>query len=351
MDTLKISRKRLRDDNLYKKSLMKNQIVEKIHEPIISDIKRNSIQPIKYPDLMKFYKQHQSTFWTSEEIDYTQDIKDWNKLTDGERHYVEMILAFFAASDLIVNKHIMTNFIDKIKYLELELYYTFQAMMENIHSETYAQQIEVLIQDENRKDELRNAVNTISTVQRKSEWAYKYINDNIHDETEAFVRRLIAFSVVEGVFFSGSFCAIFWFKKRNLLPGLCFANELISRDEGLHRDVACHIYRHHIVNKLPESEVISIVSDGVKIEQDFVRDSLPVDLIGMDGKKMCEYIEYVADHLLQNLGLPKYYNTSNPFEWMAMISMETKTNFFEGRVSQYSKADVSEDVVFNDNDF
>ena len=319
------------------------------YEPIIHSEKRDVVYPIIHKDLWDFYERHESTFWTRREIDYTDDQKHWiTHLSEDDRHYIETVLAFFAASDLIVNKHIMTNFLDKIKYLELDMYYTFQAAMENIHSQVYADQLDACIKDPIRKERAQNAIRTIPTVQRKAEWAMHYINDNIHDETEAFVRRLVAFSVIEGVFFSGSFCAIFWFKKRGLMPGLCFANELISRDEGLHRDVACHIYRNHIQNKLPESEVVNIVKDGVEIEKEFIRDSLPVRLIGMDSAQMCQYIEYVADHLLTNLIGKKIYNVKNPFDWMTLISMEVKTNFFEGRVSQYSKADMTGDVDFTE---
>ena len=346
------SRKRTKSENKPIMPIKKIKLVEsEKYEPIIHSEKRESFQPIVHTDLWEFYEKHESTFWTRREIDYTEDLKDWNKLTSDEKYYIETVLAFFASSDLIVNNHIMTNFLNKIQYLELEMYYTFQAMMENIHSQTYADQIEALIRDPVRKDEVRNAVNTIDTVRKKAEWANKYINDTVHGEIEAFVRRLVAFSVVEGIFFSGSFCAIFWFKKRGLLPGLCFANELISRDEGLHRDVACYIYKNHIVHKLPESEVIDIVTDGVKIEHEFIKESLPVRLIGMDSDQMCKYIEYVADHLLVNLIGKKHYKTKNPFDWMSLISMQVKTNFFEGRVSQYSKADVTGEVDFDTEDF
>ena len=258
-----------------------------------------------------------------------------------------MVLGFFAGSDFIVNEHISTDFADKMKYLELNFYYDFQKMIENIHSNTYADLINTLVKDNNRKEELQRAVIEIPAVKKKAEWAKNYIYKNSGDEVETFVRRLIAFSCFEGIFFSGSFCAIFWLKKRGLMPGLTFSNELISRDEGLHRDVACHLYKNHIVNKLEESEVINIVKDAVEIEQEFVCDSLPVNLIGMNSGLMCQYIEYVADHLLINLIGRRHFNKENPFDWMSLISLENKQNFFERRVSNYSKGEVGE-INFDD---
>lgn len=308
-------------------------------EPLIHSEERISLYPIVHEDLWKFYKRHISTFWTPEEISYSEDMADWNKLSSPEKYFIEMVLAFFASSDFIVNQHIETNFADKIKYIELKMYYNFQAMIEDIHSTTYADLINTYVSDETRKKELTHAVQTIPAVKKKADWARKYIYANGDDEVDMFVRRLIVFSVVEGVFFSGSFCAIFWLKKRGILPGLTFSNELISRDEGLHRDVACHIYREHIVNKLSEDELIRIVVEGVDIEKEFVSSSLRVDLIGINSKLMTKYIEYVADHLLVGLIGRKHYNTPNPFDWMTLMSLDVKTNFFEGRVSQYSKAE------------
>lgn len=336
-----IANKRKIEDIVPKKLDQKNSRYKKF-EPIIHSQQRLSLYPLEFPDIFKFYKNHESTFWTSGEIDYSEDIKHWETLSNDEKHYVEMVLGFFAGSDFIVNEHIATNFVDKMKYLELNFYYDFQKMIENIHSNTYADLINTLVKDMKRKAELQEAVVKIPAVQKKAEWAKNYIYKNTGDEVETFVRRLIAFSCVEGIFFSGSFCAIFWLKKRGLMPGLTFSNELISRDEGLHRDVACYLYKNHIVHKLDESEVINIVRDAVKIEQEFVSDSLPVNLIGMNSNLMCQYIEYVADHLLTNLIGYRYFNKKNPFDWMTLISLENKQNFFEGRVSNYSKGEVGE---------
>jgi ribonucleoside-diphosphate reductase beta chain len=320
----------------------KRDVENKKFEPIIHSKPRISLYPIEFPDIFKFYKNHESTFWTAGEIDYSEDTKHWDKLTNDEKYYIEMVLGFFAGSDFIVNEHIATNFVDKMKYLELNFYYDFQKMIENIHSNTYADLINTLVKNTKRKLELQEAVIKIPAVQKKAEWAKNYIYKNTGDEVETFVRRLIAFACVEGIFFSGSFCAIFWLKKRGLMPGLTFSNELISRDEGLHRDVACHIYKNHIIHKLEEKEVINIIRDAVKIEQEFVSDSLPVNLIGMNSELMCQYIEYVADHLLVNLIGYRSFNKENPFDWMALISLENKQNFFEGRVSNYSKGEIGE---------
>lgn len=316
---------------------MNNDIV-KLYEPIIHDKERVNFYPIKEKNIMDFYNLHRSSFWTEQEIDMTDDIKDWNSLSDDERYYIEMVLSFFASSDFIVNEHLHSNFISRITLPELQIYYRFQAMMEDIHSLTYSNMINALVSNEDRKNELFSAIENIPVVSKKAEWARKYIIET-DNEVEDFVNRLIAFSVVEGVFFSGSFCAIFWLKKRGIMNGFTNSNELISRDEGLHRDVACYIYKNLIVNKKTKKQVIDIVKDGVEIEKEFVTESLPVDLIGMNSKLMCKYIEYVADHLLYNLIGEKYYNTENPFEWMNLISMEEKTNFFEIRPTAYSRSD------------
>lgn len=341
-----------------------------LNEPIIHDEQRYDINEIKYNDLWDFYKKHESTFWTPAEIDYADDIKDWQQLSDNERQYIETILAFFAGSDFIVNEHLSTNFIDKIKFVELQMYYRFQAMIEDIHSRTYADLIRNYVKDKKRQYILFNMLNkneenniekfidvkdkeiwdkSKKSILDKSNWAKKYIYKKSYDkdsEVDAFVRRLIVFSVVEGIFFSGSFCSIFWLKKRGMLKGLTYSNELISRDEGLHRDVACHIYKNYIVNKLDELEVINIIKDGVDLEKEFVSNALPVDLIGMNSKLMCQYIEYVADHLLINLIGKRYYYTENPFPWMTLISLESKGNFFETRVNAYAKAEIGE-ITFN----
>lgn len=321
-------------------------------EPLLSEIPRNALYPLRYPDLWDIYNKHKSTFWTAEEVDLSEDVKDWEKLNTNEQFYLEMVLGFFAISDFIVNEHLATNFIDRIKVRELQMYYDFQKMMENIHSTTYADLINTYVKDENRKIELFNASENFPCIKKKADWARKYIcgTENVYsneeDDVRRWVTRLVVFSAVEGIFFSGSFCAIFWMKKRGMLPGLTFANELISRDEGIHRDMACYIYKNHIVNKLPKEVVIDIVKDAVKIEQEFVVDSLPVDLIGMNSRLMCQYIEYVADHLLLNMIGERVYNTENPFEWMVLISLENKANFFEKKVTNYAKAEVKE-ISFN----
>jgi len=310
-----------------------------------------ALYPIENQNIWKFYKNHISTFWTAEEVDLAEDVIDWNnKLTDQERYYLEMILGFFAMSDFIVNENLAKNFISQITTKELQMYYRFQMMMEDIHSTVYADMINTFVKDKARRTELFSAVKTIPVVKKKADWAKKFIYEKTeNDPVDQFVTRLIVFAVVEGIFFSGSFCSIFWVKKRGLLPGLTFSNELISVDEGMHRDVACYLYREHIANKLPESRIIQIVDEGVQLEKEFVKEALPVELIGMNSALMCEYIEFVADHLLFNLIGKKYYNATNPFPWMTLISLETKTNFFEKRVSAYAKA--TNGVVSFDHEF
>lgn len=317
------------------------------YEPILHDDERVALYPLQRPDIWELYNKHKSTFWTAEEIDLSDDMNDWKKLNNNEKYFIEMILGFFAASDLIVNEHLSHDFIEKINLLELQIYYRFQGMMEDIHSNTYADMINAYVKDETRKDELFNAVKRIPCVQQKGDWAKKHIYAvDENDEVKRWVTRLVVFSAVEGIFFSGSFCSIFWLKKRGLMPGLTFSNELISRDEGLHRDVACYVYKHLVQNKLKEEEVLAIITEAVEMEKEFVTKSLPVDLIGMNSRLMCQYIEYVADHLLVNLIGKRHYNSKNPFEWMVLISMEGKTNFFEKRVGEYARAEVSE-ISFN----
>ncbi len=304
-------------------------------EPLLTENNdRFVIFPIKHDDIWQFYKKAEASFWTAEEIDLSQDLKDWHNLNDGERHFISHILAFFAASDGIVNENLAVNFLQEVQYAEAKFFYGFQVMIENIHSETYSLLIDTYITDPAEKDNLFNALDNIDCVKKKGEWALKWI------ESESFVERLIAFAAVEGIFFSGSFCSIFWLKKRGLLPGLTFSNELISRDEGLHTDFACALYTDHIVNKIPNERIVEIITDAVSIEQEFVVDALPVDLIGMNAKLMTQYIEFVADRLLVSLGCEKYYNSSNPFDFMEMISLQGKTNFFEKRVAEYQKSGV-----------
>ena len=323
-----------------------------MNEPILTENKdRFVIFPIKHNDIWEFYKKSEASFWTAEEIDLSNDISDWNnKLTDNERHFVKHVLAFFSSSDGIVNENLAINFLNEVQYPEARFFYGFQVMMENIHSETYSLLIDTYIKDPVEKDRLLHAVETVPCVGKKADWALTWINNG------SFAERLIAFAAVEGIFFSGSFCSIFWLKKRGLMPGLSFSNELISRDEGLHCDFACLLYTDHVKNKLPKEKVTKIITDAVLIEKEFVSDAIPVRLIGMNSDLMCQYIEFCADRLLLALGCDKYYNASNPFDFMEMISLQGKTNFFEKRVAEYQKSGVmnnkEENNVFNlDEDF
>jgi ribonucleoside-diphosphate reductase beta chain len=289
--------------------------------------------PIKYPEIWEMYKKTEASFWTAEEIDLSDDQKHWDGLNDGERHFISHVLAFFAASDGIVNENLAVNFMREVQLPEARCFYGFQIMMENIHSETYALLIDSYIKDPVEKDRLFNAIETVPCVKRKADWALRWIDGG------NFAERLVAFAAVEGIFFSGSFCSIFWLKKRGLMPGLTFSNELISRDEGMHCEFACLLYRM-LENKLSEEAVQSIIRDAVEIEKEFVTDALPVALIGMNAKLMSQYIEFVADRWLVELGYSKIYNTTNPFDFMEMISLQGKTNFFEKRVGDYQKSGV-----------
>jgi ribonucleoside-diphosphate reductase beta chain len=288
--------------------------------------------PIEHHDIWKFYKQAEASFWTAEEIDLGQDLTDWSNLEVGERHFISHVLAFFAASDGIVNENLAAHFVNEVQYTEAKFFYGFQIAMENIHSETYSLLIDTYIKDGVEKNKLLKAIDTIDCVKKKADWALRWISNG------NFQERLVAFAAVEGIFFSGSFCSIFWLKKRGLMPGLTFSNELISRDEGLHCDFACHLYTQHVTHKLDEQTVVSIISDAVAIEKVFVTDALPVSLIGMNSNLMCQYIEFVADRLLTELIGRKIFNASNPFDFMDMISLRGKTNFFEKRVGEYKKA-------------
>lgn len=290
--------------------------------------------PIKYPQIWEMYKKHEASFWTAEEIDLQPDLKDWERLSDDEKHFVKHVLAFFSASDGIVNENLAVNFMKEVQLPEARCFYGFQIMIENIHSETYSLLIDTYIKDPIEKDRLFHAIETVPCVQKKAEWALRWINNG------SFAERLVAFAAVEGIFFSGSFCSIFWLKKRGLMPGLSFSNELISRDEGLHCDFACLLYGM-LKNKLSQEKIYEIMTDAVQCEHEFVTDSLPVSLIGMNAKMMCQYIEFVADRLLLALGYPKIYNSTNPFDFMEMISLQGKTNFFEKRVSEYQKSGVN----------
>jgi len=319
-------------------------------EPILAENpNRFVLFPIQHDDIWQFYKKSEASIWTAEEIDLSQDLKDWENLSDNERHFIKHVLAFFAASDGIVNENLAENFVSEVQYTEAKFFYGFQIMMENIHSETYSLLIDTYIKDNKEKDHLFNAIETLDCVKKKADWALRWIDNG------SFAERLIAFAAVEGIFFSGSFCAIFWLKKRGLMPGLTFSNELISRDEGMHCDFACLLYNQHITNQLPKETVQKIISIAVEMEKEFVSDAIPVSLIGMNAELMCQYIEFVADRLLAQLGNDKIYNVENPFPWMDMISLQGKTNFFEKRVGDYQKSGVmaeKEKQVFSlDEDF
>jgi len=291
------------------------------------------ILPIRFPKLWEHYKRHEASFWTAEEIDLSSDTRDWENLNNGERHFIAHVLAFFAASDGIVNENLAVNFMSEVQLPEARCFYGFQIMMENIHSETYALLIDTYIKNADEKHRLFHAIDTVPAVKKKAEWALRWI------EKGSFAERLVAFAAVEGIFFSGSFCSIFWLKKRGLMPGLSFSNELISRDEGLHCEFACLLYSM-LQQRLTEKEVHAIIRDAVLIEKEFITEALPVDLIGMNARLMQQYIEFVADRWLTELGYSKIYNTTNPFDFMEMISLQGKTNFFEKRVGDYQKAGV-----------
>jgi ribonucleoside-diphosphate reductase beta chain len=304
-------------------------------EPILRENKdRFVLFPIRQHDIWKYYKQAEASFWTAEEIDLSQDLRDWAGLNEGERHFITHVLAFFAASDGIENENLAEHFVSEVQYTEAKFFYGFQIAIENIHSETYSLLIDTYVKDPKEKDKLFHAIETMDCVKKKADWALRWIDKG------NFPERLVAFAAVEGIFFSGSFCSIFWLKKRGLMPGLSFSNELISRDEGLHCDFACHLYTQHVVNKLPKERVIEIIRDAVEIEKEFVTDALPVNLIGMNAEQMRQYIEYVADRLINELVGTKIYNVTNPFDFMDMISLRGKTNFFEKRVAEYQKAGV-----------
>ena len=306
-------------------------------EPILTpSLSRFTTFPIKYHDLWDLYKKAVASFWTAEEIDLSQDLVDWeHKLNSDERHFVSNILAFFASSDGIVFENLDTNFVKDVQIPEARAFYSYQGFNENIHGETYSLMIDKLIRDPNHKESLFRAIETIPCVKRKADWAMRWFSDG------TFAQRLFAFACVEGVFFSGSFCALFWLKNRGVLPGLCFSNELISRDEGLHQEFAIALMKH-LVNPITEDDAKEILKNAVDIEKEFICESLPVKLIGMDSIKMSQYIEFVADRLLKQLGFTHIWGTPCPFDWMQNISLEGKTNFFEKRVGDYSKHIIQE---------
>ena len=305
-------------------------------EPILQENKnRFVIFPIEHHDIWEWYKKMEASFWTAEEIDLHQDLTDWEtKLNKDEKYFIKHILAFFAASYGIVNENLAENFVNEVQYSEAKFFYGFQIMMENIHSETYSLLIDTYVKDEQEKNQLFQAIDVFPAIKKKAKWALKWI------ESDSFAERLIAFAAVEGIFFSGAFCSIYWLKKRGLMPGLTFSNELISRDEGVHCDFAVHLHNNHLVNKVPKERIEEIIIDALNIEREFVTESLPVSLIGMNAKLMTQYLEFVTDRLLQELGCDKQFNVTNPFDFMDMISLQGKTNFFEKRVSEYQKAGV-----------
>jgi ribonucleoside-diphosphate reductase beta chain len=315
-------------------------------EPILRENKdRFVLFPIQHTDIWEWYKKQQACFWTAEEIDLHQDVQDWSsKLSADEQYFIKHILAFFAASDGIVNENLAENFVNEVQYTEAKFFYGFQIMMENIHSETYSLLIDSLIKDAEERDRLFHAIENFPAIKKKADWALRWIN------SDSFAERLVAFAAVEGIFFSGSFCSIFWLKKRGLMPGLTFSNELISRDEGMHCDFACHLHNKHLVNKVPEVRIKEIILDALNIEREFITESLPADLIGMNSRLMTQYLEFVTDRLLVELGCSREFNVNNPFDFMEMISLQGKTNFFEKRVSEYQKAGVmnaKEDNAFS----
>ena len=301
-------------------------------EPLLDENSdRFVLFPIKYNQIWEMYKKAEASFWTAEEVDLGSDVAHWEKLTDDERHFISHVIGFFAASDGIVNENLGVRFLKEVQVPEARAFYGFQIAIENIHSEMYSLLLETYIKDPVEKNKLFNAVETVPVVGKKADWAMKWI-----DSSDSFAERLVAFACVEGIFFSGSFCAIYWLKKRGLLPGLTFSNELISRDEGLHTDFACLMYSL-LNNKLSNERIADIVTNAVELEKEFICDALPVDLIGMNSRLMSQYIEFVADRLLVALGNEKVYNVANPFDWMEMLSLQGKTNFFEKRVGEYQK--------------
>merc|ERR1719221_164692 len=305
------------------------------NDPLLKENPRRWVMfPIQYNEIWEMYKKHEASFWTAEEVDLSQDSKDWEKLTDAEQHFVKHVLAFFAASDGIVLENLASRFSTEIQLPEARAFYGFQMAMENIHSETYSLLIEQYIRDPVEKDAIFDAIQTMPAVQQKAAWAVQWMNDD-----NCFAERIVAFAAVEGVLFSGSFCAIYWLKKRGLMPGLTFSNELISRDEGLHAEFACVLYGS-LQRQLPEDVVHDIIRGAVRVERLFITEALSCDLIGMNNELMTRYIEFVADRLLTALGHSKLFGASNPFDWMELISLQGKTNFFEKRVGEYQKAGV-----------
>jgi ribonucleoside-diphosphate reductase subunit M2 len=320
--------------------------LEQEYEPLLTPSQnRFTIFPLKHENLWKLYKQAQMSNWTAEEIDFSKDMEDWRGLSENEQRFIKFVLAFFAGSDGIVFENINNNFADEVHASEARSFYAYQCHNEMVHGETYSKLIDKYITDGKEKMQLFNAINTIPCIKKKADWALKWF-----DKSRSFAERLFAFACVEGIFFSGSFCAIYWLKKRGLMPGLTFSNELISRDEGLHQDFAVELFK--MIRHKPSGHVLqAIVREAVDIEKEFIIDALPCSLIGMNAHKMSEYIEYVSDRLLKQIGQQPIFNSKNPFEFMELISLEGKTNFFEKRVGDYGKIDVTEDQINFDEDF
>ena len=309
--------------------------VDKNKEPRGIEDERYVLFPLKHPETFRLYKKHLASFWTAEEVDLADDIKHWKRLSENEQKFITHVLAFFAASDGIVLENLAVRFMNDLPIAEVRCFYGFQIMMENVHSETYSILIDTLVKDRVQKNKAFKAIQTYPAIREKAQWALKWIGSN-----SSFEERLLAFLCVEGIFFSGSFCAIFWLKKRGLMPGLCFSNELISRDEGLHCEFAKHVYKNFRRKDVDQAVVHSIFSEAVAVEKKFICESLPCALLGMNNKLMRQYIEFVADHWLIQLGFETLYGAQNPFDFMQMISLQGKTNFFEKRVGEYAKSGV-----------
>lgn len=342
-----VSKDSAKDAISIKKALIKGKTPksQKTPEPLLTEEdNRYVVFPIKHQDIWDSYKKQMASFWTVEELDFAKDLEDWTKLTDDEKHFIKNVLAFFAGSDGIVMENLVERFTKEVAWTEAKMAYGFQSMMEGIHSEAYSLMIDTYVKDKLEKDRLLHAIDTIPCVNKKAEWAKKWIGD----KKSSFATRLIAFACVEGIFFSGSFCAIFWIKQRGLMPGLTSSNEFIARDEGMHTDFACLLYKH-IEHRVRKSRVVDIITEAVEIEKEFICESLPCRLLGMNSDMMSQYIEFVADRLCIQLGYPKIYSVTNPFDFMERISLEGKDSFFEKRVTSYSKAGVgkkTEDMTF-----
>lgn len=328
----------------YKREELARQLDGRMESMLVENPRRFVLFPIEYPEIWAMYKKAQSSNWTAEEVDLSQDVAEFEALTDNERHFLTHVLAFFAASDGIVNENLVQNFNNEVQIPEARCFYGFQIAIENVHSEVYSLLIDTYVKDRTEKDKLFNAVETIPCVAKKANWALKWTNSDV----ASYPERLVAFAAVEGIFFSGSFCAIYWLKKRGLMPGLTFSNELISRDEGMHCDFACLLF-NMLEYKIPDERVVEIIQGAVDGEIEFISGALPVELIGMNSKLMTQYIKFVADRLLTQLGVPKVYKVANPFDWMNLMSLQGKTNFFEKRVGEYSISGVGieDDTDFN----